>query len=98
MEQGEEKQTWSQTGGTKLWDSEATKFSHTFVTISIKTHMFLFPLYLLSCNQKDKTKSTKAMEDLGGVDDGGNRASSIWLSVGGDKDFGQWMKNTCSNW
>lgn len=46
-----------------------------------------------------ETKSTKTtMEALGGADDGGNRASSIWLSVSGDKDFGQWMKNTCSNW
>ena len=47
----------------------------------------------------DETKSTiHDMEALGGIDDGGNSPSSIWLSVGGDKDFGQFMKNACSSW
>lgn len=46
-----------------------------------------------------ETQSTKqGMEDLGGSDDGGNRASCIWLSVGGDEDFRQWMRNTCRSW
>ena len=46
----------------------------------------------------DEAKSSKQVEALGGLDDGGNSASSIWLSVGGDKDFGQWMRETCSSW
>eukprot|EP00985_Skeletonema_marinoi_P034408 scaffold43819_cov161-Skeletonema_marinoi.AAC.1 len=46
----------------------------------------------------DEAKSSKQVEVLGGLDDGGNSASSIWLSVGGDKDFGQWMRETCSSW
>ena len=48
--------------------------------------------------RETKLSTKEDMEDLGGVDDGGNSASSIWLSVGGDEDFGQWMKNTCSSW
>jgi len=47
----------------------------------------------------DETKSTKQdMEALGGQDDGGNSPSSIWLSVGGDNAFSQWMKKVCSSW
>ncbi len=34
---------------------------------------------------------------LGMVDEGGNCPSDIWMSVGGDKEFGTWMKKNC-NW
>ena len=45
------------------------------------------------------TRSSKhSMEALGGIDDGGNSASSIWLLTGGDKDFAQWMKEACESW
>ncbi len=39
--------------------------------------------------------STQDMEAMGEPDDGRNTPSSIYLSVGGDKDFADWMKNTC---
>lgn len=44
----------------------------------------------------NETKSTtRDMEALGEPDDGGNLPSSLWMSMGGDKDFADWMKNTC---
>lgn len=47
----------------------------------------------------DERKSTKQdIEALGGQDDGGNSPSQIWLSVGGDNAFCQWMKEVCSGW
>ena len=40
---------------------------------------------------RDKKKSSS----IGLVDVGGNKPSDIWQSVGGDEEFGLWMKNTC---
>ena len=41
------------------------------------------------------TKEEKT--EIGGVDAGGNQPSDIWLQVGGDKEFSDWMKRDC-NW
>ena len=46
----------------------------------------------------DETKSlTQDLEAMGKPDDGGNSPSTIWLSVGGDEEFGGLMKKAW-NW
>jgi len=44
---------------------------------------------------KDEKEEEKKKSSIGLVDVGGNKPSDIWQSVGGDEEFGLWMKNTC---
>ena len=39
--------------------------------------------------------SKEERESMGLPDVGGNRPSDIWLSVGGEEEFGLWMKESC---
>jgi len=50
-----------------------------------------------SDNNKDDNdgEKKKKSSSIGLVDVGGNKPSDIWQSVGGDEEFGLWMKNTC---
>ena len=42
-----------------------------------------------------KSSSGEEMKSMGLPDVGDNSPSGIWLSVGGEKEFGQWMKDDC---
>jgi len=48
-----------------------------------------------SDNDKNNDDGEKKKSSIGLVDVGGNKPSDIWQSVGGDEEFGLWMKNTC---
>ena len=48
-----------------------------------------------SDNEKNDEEEEKKKASIGLVDVGGNKPSDIWQSVGGDEEFGLWMKNTC---
>lgn len=39
--------------------------------------------------------SSEDKKMMGLPDEGGNRPSDIWLSVGGESEFGMWMENAC---
>ena len=49
----------------------------------------------LCSDDDDDEKNKEKKKLLGSVDVGGNRPSDIWSSVGGDLEFGIWMKEKC---
>mmetsp|Transcript_24772 Transcript_24772/g.47454 ORF Transcript_24772/g.47454 Transcript_24772/m.47454 type:complete len:99 (-) Transcript_24772:293-589(-) len=44
---------------------------------------------------KSTTFSEEERKLMGLPDTGGNKASDIWLSVGGEKEFGSWLNDAC---
>ena len=49
----------------------------------------------MNCNDDNCWFSENDMMLMGQPDNGGNKPSDIWLSVGGDAAFAQWMKDNC---
>lgn len=49
----------------------------------------------IGCNDLNSRFSEDELKQMGQKDNGGNIPSDIWLSVGGDIEFAQWMKDKC---
>jgi len=77
-------------GHTALHKAASRKNKHVIEWLATK-----FDNSNSSDNDKNDNEEEKKKSSIGLVDVGGNKPSDIWQSVGGDEEFGLWMKNTC---